>query len=83
MLSCDRILLTSNWILDTLTSELTAVSARVARDFAERAVVVGLPIDKDAIDEARSQAQHQNGKHRIVLFNHSMSAGKRPDLALN
>jgi glycosyltransferase involved in cell wall biosynthesis len=82
LLSCDRVLLVSDWMRDTLAAELAAVGGGAAREFAERARVVGVPIDTAAIDEARLRARREARDHRRVIFNHSMSAGKRPELFL-
>jgi len=77
LLSMDRVLVVSNYFRDVLLRSIRRFSAETASDLEGRLVVAGLPINNDFIDRYRV---HSKAEKIQILFNHSPTEGKDPEL---
>lgn len=73
----DRLLLVSDYLRDTLRNTIGEFQPEVAAAIDARSVVVGLPLDTQRIDAARTDRPCDKP---MVVFNHAPVAGKDPEL---
>jgi glycosyltransferase involved in cell wall biosynthesis len=82
-LTCDRLLLVSQFYYDRLRTQLSMLGPLIQQRFEEVARVVGLPIDTDLIDQLKTSRDYAKPPSTVrVLFNHALRRPKRPDVAL-
>jgi glycosyltransferase involved in cell wall biosynthesis len=79
LLAVDAVLLVSDYMRATLLREVGGASAEAAAELAARLWVVGLPIDTGSLDACRTKKEQAP----TVVFNHSFSEGKRPEVFLD
>lgn len=78
LLSLDRILVVSDWMQATLSRNIRLACESAANAVDARMRAVGLPIDLARIDAARRQPDNVP----LVIFNHSLTRSKRPEIFL-
>ena len=79
LLAADRVLTVSTYMSQTLVRTVRSVSREAAAELDSRVRTVGLPLNLARIDAA---ARPVDDEPVTVIFNHSMTTAKRPDLFL-
>ncbi len=77
LLSADRVLVASEWMADTILTNVRAASPAAADDLAPLLRRVGLPLDLHRIDAAW---RPEDPGPPTVIFNHAPVNAKRPEL---
>lgn len=79
LLAADRVLTVSTYMSRTLVRTVRRASREAAAELESKVRTVGLPLDIARIDAA---ARPDGGEPMTVVFNHSMTTAKRPDVFL-
>jgi glycosyltransferase involved in cell wall biosynthesis len=82
LLAADRVLTVSHYMSRTLVRTVRRASREAAAELDSKLRTVGLPLDVGRIDAAARPNGGGGGEPVTVVFNHSMTAAKRPEVFL-
>lgn len=77
LLCLDRVLVVSNYFREMLLNNVLPFSAAAAAELETRLVVTGLPVNKDLIERYYTEKETDTVQ---IVFNHSPTPGKAPDV---
>jgi glycosyltransferase involved in cell wall biosynthesis len=80
LLALDTVFVVSDYMREVLVDNVTSLNPSVGEDLNQRLRVAPLPIDHARIDAACALAQRQNDDRLTLVFNHSSSSAKGPQV---